>query len=73
MEKVTTFTPLTAFESQYSQILTFLLQTPKRKVSFLMFFISQMKNIKSHDLEATPMGGSTSNSTSDVVCLLLLA
>ena len=27
-----------------------------------------MKNIKSCDLEATPMGGSTSKPTSDVVC-----
>ena len=32
-----------------------------------------MKNIKSRDLEATPMGGATSKSTSDVVCLLLFA
>ena len=32
-----------------------------------------MKNIKSRDLEATPMGGATSKPASDVVCLLLLA
>ena len=31
-----------------------------------------MKNIKSRDLEATHMGGATSMSASDVVCLLLL-
>ena len=30
-----------------------------------------MKNIKSCDLKATPMGGATSNPASDVVCLLL--
>ena len=30
------------------------------------------KNIKSCDLEATPMGGLTSKPASDVVCLLLL-
>ena len=32
-----------------------------------------MKNIKSCDQEATPMGGATSKSASDVVCLLLMA
>ena len=32
-----------------------------------------IKNIKSHDLEATPMRGVTSKQASDVVCLLLLA
>ena len=32
-----------------------------------------MKNIKSHDLEATPMDGASSDPASDVVCLLLLA
>ena len=32
-----------------------------------------MKNIKSRDLEATPMGGAMSKPSSDVVCLLLLA
>ena len=32
-----------------------------------------MKNIKSRDLEATHMGGSTSEPASDVVCLLFLA
>ena len=32
-----------------------------------------MKNIKSRELEATPMGGATSKPTSDVVCVLLLA
>ena len=32
-----------------------------------------MKNIKSHDLKATPMGGAMSKRTSDVVCLLSLA
>ena len=32
-----------------------------------------MKNIKSRDLEATPMGGAMSKQTSDVVCLLSLA
>ena len=32
-----------------------------------------MKNIKSHDLGATPMGGAKSKPASDVVCLLLLA
>ena len=32
-----------------------------------------MKNIKSRDLEATPMGGETSEQASEVVCLLLLA
>ena len=32
-----------------------------------------MKNIMSHDLEATPMGGATSKRPSDVVCLLLLS
>ena len=31
-----------------------------------------MKNIKSRDLEATPMCGATPNPASDVVCLLLL-
>ena len=31
-----------------------------------------MKNIKSRDLEAMPMGGTTSKPASDVVCLLLL-
>ena len=31
-----------------------------------------MKNIKSRDLEATPMGGATSNPASGFVCLLLL-
>ena len=31
-----------------------------------------MKNIKSRDLEAMPMGGATSKPASDVVCLLLL-
>ena len=30
------------------------------KVFFLMFFISQWKNIMSRDLEATPMGEATS-------------
>ena len=30
-----------------------------------------MKNIKSHDLEARPMGGVMSKPASDVVCLLL--
>ena len=42
------------------------------KVSFLMFFISQWKDIKSCELEATPMGRATSKPASDVVCLLLL-
>ena len=32
-----------------------------------------MKNIKSRDLEATPLGGATSKPTSDVVYVLLLA
>ena len=32
-----------------------------------------MKNIKSRDLEATPMGGATSKPAIDVVCLLLVA
>ena len=32
-----------------------------------------IKNIKSRDLEAMPMGGETSKQASDVVCLLLLA
>ena len=32
-----------------------------------------MKNIKSHDLEATPMDGATSKPASAVVCLLLLS
>ena len=32
-----------------------------------------MKNIKSRDLEATPMGGRRQNPSSDVVCLLLLS
>ena len=32
-----------------------------------------MKNIKSCDLEATPMNGAMSKPASDVVCLLLLA
>ena len=32
-----------------------------------------MKNNKSRDLEATPMGRVTSNPASDVVCLLLLS
>ena len=32
-----------------------------------------MKNIKSRDLEATPMGGLTSMPASDVVCLLLFS
>ena len=36
-------------------------------------FIFQKKNIKSRDLEATPMSGATSKPSSDVVCLLLLA
>ena len=31
-----------------------------------------MKNIMSHDLEATPVGGATSKPTSDVVCIILL-
>ena len=30
-----------------------------------------MKNIKSRDLEATPMGGAMSEQASDVVCILL--
>ena len=40
---------------------------------FLVVLHFPMKNIKSRDLEATPMGGATSISTRDVVCLLLLA
>ena len=32
-----------------------------------------MKNITSRDLEATPIGGTTSKQASDVVCLLLLS
>ena len=40
---------------------------------FLDVLHSPTKNIKSHDLEATPMGGATSKPASDVVCLLLLA
>ena len=32
-----------------------------------------MKNIKSRDLEATPMGGAMSKPASDIVCLLLLS
>ena len=41
---------------------------------FLGVFHLLMKNIKSRDLEATPMGGATSKPVpaSDVVCLLLL-
>ena len=34
---------------------------------FLDILHFPMKNIKSSDLEATPMGGATSNPTSDVV------
>ena len=37
------------------------------KVSLYMFFHFPMKNIKSRDLEATPMGGATSKPTSDIV------
>ena len=40
---------------------------------FLDFLHFPIKNIKSRDLEATPMGGETTKQTSDVVCLLLLA
>ena len=32
-----------------------------------------MKNIKSRDLEATPIGGATSKPAGDVVCLRLLS
>ena len=32
-----------------------------------------MKNNKSRDLDAIPVGGATSKQTSDVVCLLLLS
>ena len=32
-----------------------------------------MKNIQSHDLEATPMVGAMSKPASDVICILLLA
>ena len=38
---------------------------------FLDLLHFPMKNIKSRDLEATPMGGATSQPASDVVCLLL--
>ena len=39
---------------------------------FFYFLHFPLKNIKSRDLEATPMGGATSKPTSDAVCLLLL-
>ena len=40
---------------------------------FLDVLHSSMKNIKSCDPEATPMGGATSKPASDVICLLLFA
>ena len=40
---------------------------------FLDFLNFPMINIKSRDLEATPIGGATSKPASDVICLLLLA
>ena len=40
---------------------------------FLEVLHFPMKNIKSRDLEATPMGEATSKPASDVVCLLLFA
>ena len=39
------------------------------KVPFFLYF--SMKNIKSRDIEATPMGGMMSKPTSDIVCLHL--
>ena len=40
---------------------------------FLDVLHYSMKNIKSRDLEATPMGGATSKSAKDFICSLLLA
>ena len=42
------------------------------KSIFLDVLHFPMKNIKSCDLEAMPMGGATSKPASDVLCLLLL-
>ena len=53
-----------------SKYLHFYCNRPKSIFLDVLHF--PMKNIKSRDLEATPVGGATSKPSSDVVCLLLL-
>ena len=51
----------------YPNIYIFIAVTLDESI-FLDVLYSPMKNIKSHDLEATPMGGATSKPASEVAC-----
>ena len=55
----------------YSDIVLHFIAIALDESIFLDVLHFQIKNIKSRDLEATPLGGSTSKPSSDVVCLLL--
>ena len=65
-------TPSRTYLAVYTNIYIIIAITLDESISLDVLHFP-MKNIKSRDLEATPVGGATSKPTSDVVCLLLLS